>query len=339
MDSGGAWNIKAYVFNLGSIKCCMRTFVMGLLFLLCATGLHAQKVEQGLDFFFKPTNKAPRIYALTEKRDSLWHRLAYFLPETTLALEGWYKDADCKIPHGTVAYYHTSKMLKSRGIYKDGKKEGMQVSFDAEGNMNDSANYVAGRLKGIRLAWTADGIQIDSMHFDGAGNGVQVTWYEEGPARAAGYWTQDTLKKGKWKYYHANGQVKATEDYVDGKRTAVACYDANGKPLDAKACEEKEAQYGINDKAWSGYISRNLRPDVPVKAGAPVGEYTVVVQFVVNEDGSINKIEPLIRFGFGMEEEVVRMLQAAPRWKPAQQFGIAVKAYRRQPITFAVSQR
>ena len=109
---------KIFAFNLGFNQSCMRTFVTGMLLLLCASGLHAQKVEQGLDFFFKPTQKAPRIYAVTEKQDSLWHRKAYYLPETTWLWKEWYKDADCKIPHGEVAYYHTSKMLKSKGNYE-----------------------------------------------------------------------------------------------------------------------------------------------------------------------------------------------------------------------------
>lgn len=317
----------------------MRRMLMSGLLLFFITALQAQKTEQRFDYQFKPTDGAGFYYVFTEKKDTLWHREAYYLPQATLAMEGWYKDAKCEIPHGTVAWYHTTKLLKSRGDYVNGKKEGMHLSFDSKGHMLDSANYVNGRLKGAKLAWTSEGIQVDSMYFDGAGNGVQVTWYEEGPASSAGYWTQDTLRKGRWNYYHPNGKLKATEDYVAGKATAVACYDEAGNALDAKACEEKEADFGKGGNAWVSYISRNLKADVPVKTGAPEGKYTVVVRFIVNTDGSIDQIESLTKFGFGMEEEVLRIVQKSPKWNPARQFGKNVKAYRLQPITFVVTTR
>lgn len=317
----------------------MRRIWVCALLLMMASALNAQRKEQRFDYNFKPTPRGGLYYVITEKKDSLWHRLAYYLPQATLAMEGWYKDEKCEVPHGTVAWYHTTKILKSKGDYVNGKKEGTHLSFDDKGHMKDSGSYIGGRLKGMKLGWSAEGIQVDSMYFDGAGNGVQVSWYEEGPARAAGYWTQDTMRKGRWKYYHLNGQLKATEDYVDGKAIAVACYDETGQPLDAKACAEKEAEFGNGGKAWSSYISRNLKADVPVKTGAPDGEYTVIVQFIVNTDGTLDGIEPRTQFGFGMEEEVMRIIQKSPKWNPARQFGKAVKAYRLQPITFVVSTR
>lgn len=311
--------------------------------LLCAVlalsflSLQAQKKEEGFDFFFKPTEGAPRYYVITEKKDSLYHREAYYLPEKSMAMEGTYKDAECKTAHGTVKWYHTTKLLKSSVTYVNGAREGMQLTFDGDGNLTDSANYVADKLKGIRLGWNAKGAQIDSMNFDGAGNGVQVAWYEDGTPHFAGYWTSDTIRKGRWQYYHTNGQVKATEDYIAGKRTTVTCYDETGKQL--SECEEVEAQYPGGDGAWGRYIGNKIKADIPVKKGAPVGQYTVVAQFIVNTDGSIGNIQTLTAFGFGMEEEVERIIRQSARWKPAKQFGKTVKAYRRQPVTFDVSQR
>lgn len=76
---------------------------------------------------------------------------------------------------------------------------------------------------------------------------------------------------------------------------------------------------------------------VPVNMGAPVGQYTVLVLFIVDKDGTITGIQPLTKFGFGMEEEAVRLIKQCPKWIPAQQFGKKVKAYRKQPITFVIS--
>jgi protein TonB len=62
----------------------------------------------------------------------------------------------------------------------------------------------------------------------------------------------------------------------------------------------------------------------------------VVIQFIIDKEGKISNITALTKHGFGMEEEVIRLLKKAPNWKPAIQDGRFVKAYRKQPITFMV---
>jgi hypothetical protein len=305
--------------------------------LLLSFSVYAQKDEQGFDYAFKPTDYAPRYYVITEKQNGLWHRQAYYIPERSMAMEGWYKDKDCTIAEGEVVWYHPNKSLKSRGAYVNGKKEGTWLEYGEEGGLRDSTTYAAGRLKGIGLHWYADGAMSDSTNFDGAGNGVEVQWFQEGTVSSAGYWVQDTLKKGRWNYFHPNGKTMATEDFLDGKLVSCNCFDVTGTALDSATCEGKEADFPGGTKAWIGFIQRNLKADVPVRKKAPVGQYTVVVQFIVAKDGRIESIKSLTHFGYGMEEEVERMIKTSPRWEPAQQYGRNVKAYRKQPITFVVS--
>lgn len=315
----------------------MRKPLFCLYVFLQAFSVSAQKIEQGFDHAFKPTSYVPRYYVVTEKKDSLWRREAYYLPERGMAMEGWYKDKEGEIAHGEFTWYHPNKVLKSKGAYVNGKKEGVWLEFGEEGRMRDSVTYMAGRRKGVGLHWDADGLLSDSTQFDGAGNGVEVSWYADGTVSSAGLWVSDTAKKGRWKYYHPNGQLKATEDYVAGERISWACFDEGGRPLDTAACKEQEAAFPGGMDAWIKFIQRDLNPSVPVRQKAPPGQYTVVVQFIVGKDGSIEGIKPLTHFGYGMEDEVTRMLKKAPRWVPAQQFGTKVKAYRKQPITFVVS--
>jgi protein TonB len=85
-------------------------------------------------------------------------------------------------------------------------------------------------------------------------------------------------------------------------------------------------------------LQTNLKADIPVRRKAPAGIYTVVVQFIVDKKGSISDIEALTAFGYGMEGEVVRVLRKSPKWLPAQMNGGPVKAYRKQPITFEVTE-
>ena len=89
---------------------------------------------------------------------------------------------------------------------------------------------------------------------------------------------------------------------------------------------------------WEKFLRRYLNGNVPVDNGATPGRYTVVIQFVVDIDGTVTDIRPLTTLGFGMEEEAIRVLRKATKWEPAIQNGRQVKAYRKQPVTFEVTE-
>jgi len=100
---------------------------------------------------------------------------------------------------------------------------------------------------------------------------------------------------------------------------------------------EIEASFKGGESAWRKFLERNLNPNTPVDNGAPEGVYTVYVQFVVSKDGSISDVRPLTNHGYGMEAEAVRVIKKGPSWTPAVQNGRQVNAYRKQPITFQVT--
>jgi len=305
--------------------------------LIFTTTLIAQKIEEGYDINFTPAKSGWRYYVVTEKKDDLWHREAYYLPEKSMAMTGLYKDKDCKIAEGKIILYYPNKNLKSSITYKDGKEEGTALRFHENGMTRDSANYVNGHRKGISLGWDEEGSQVDSSNFDGDGNGVVVKWYESGPVYCAGRMTNDTIRINRWTYYHHNGNLMATVDYVDGKITHCSCSDETGRHLDSSLCVEKEAHFPGAARGWTSFLEKNLNPDVAVWNRAPEGTYLVMVQFEVDKEGHVTDIKPLTKFGFGMEEEVIRILKKSPQWIPAIQFGQNVKAYRKQPVTFTVA--
>jgi protein TonB len=122
----------------------------------------------------------------------------------------------------------------------------------------------------------------------------------------------------------------------------IATFDSLRKHNDslAKAGDEviytkvdKEAQF----RGWAEYLQKNLKANVPIKKGAPNGTYTVIVDFIVSKDGTISDTKAETNFGYGMEEEVIRVIKKGPKWIPGSQNGRFVNSYRRQPITFLVS--
>jgi hypothetical protein len=102
---------------------------------------------------------------------------------------------------------------------------------------------------------------------------------------------------------------------------------------------EKAPMFPGGTEKWQQYLQKSLKSIVPIDNGAPAGKYTVIIQFIVMKDGSIRDFKPLTTFGYGMEEEVIRILKAGPGWVPAEQNGHKVSAYTTQKVTFAIEEQ
>lgn len=100
---------------------------------------------------------------------------------------------------------------------------------------------------------------------------------------------------------------------------------------------DEKAGFPGGQQGWRQYLQKNLNINTPVEHGAPNGKYTVLVQFIVDVDGSISEIKALTEEGYGMEKEVLRIIKKSGLWIPAVLNGKKVKAYRVQPVTFIIS--
>lgn len=99
---------------------------------------------------------------------------------------------------------------------------------------------------------------------------------------------------------------------------------------------EIEATFPGGEQKWRQYLERTLGGTNPADNGAPEGVYKTIVQFVVDVDGSISDVKALTDFGYGIEQAAIKTIKKGPKWNPAIQNGRAVKAYRKQMITFQV---
>lgn len=99
-----------------------------------------------------------------------------------------------------------------------------------------------------------------------------------------------------------------------------------------------EAFYPGSDEGWRNFLRKNLNANVPVDNASPAGKYTVIIKFVVSYDGSLSDIKAETNVGYGMEQEVIRIIKKSGNWIAAEQNHRKVNAYRRQPVTFVVEQ-
>ncbi|MGL5891809.1 MAG: energy transducer TonB [Bacteroidia bacterium] len=89
-----------------------------------------------------------------------------------------------------------------------------------------------------------------------------------------------------------------------------------------------------NDALW-GYLSSNVR--YPQDARERGIEGTVIIEFIVNKDGTYRDIKIARGVCPSIDREALRVAQNMPRWKPGKQNGIAVDVLCRQPISFKLA--
>lgn len=101
---------------------------------------------------------------------------------------------------------------------------------------------------------------------------------------------------------------------------------------------EIEAAYPGGDTAWIHFLNKHLHyPDDAVNNEI---HGKVIVQFVVDTDGSISDVQAISGPTKGeFREEPVRVVSISGKWVPVIQNGIRVHSYRRVPIKFRMSFR
>ncbi len=110
---------------------------------------------------------------------------------------------------------------------------------------------------------------------------------------------------------------------------------------------EMEAEFPGGNQAWFNYISKAVTRNMEeLQDDGKSG--TVVAQFVVDAEGNVSDVKILgcnevtvancIGTQSKLAEVAIAAIRKGPKWKPAEQNGRKVKAYRQQPITFKLQE-
>ncbi|MBL7703785.1 MAG: hypothetical protein JNM14_16165 [Ferruginibacter sp.] len=128
-----------------------------------------------------------------------------------------------------------------------------------------------------------------------------------------------------------------------------------GYPLDKSKVLEKQKEYVRQntiflktetspaftggDEAWRKYLFANLKASMPVDEGWKAGKYTIIVKFIVHNDGTVSDVTTENYIGTKTAQHCISIITNAPRWQPAVQNGKKVNAYKKQPITFVIEEQ
>ena len=228
-----------------------------------------------------------------------------------------FSDSTLNFMHGRNVEYDKEGRPILSSMYKNNILDGPMLKWDKEGRMTDSVIYGTGKmLNKTKFHYTTTGKLTETDFTDSLNDKMSVVFFD-----TTGTKTSEVLftgEKGAWNYYEQDHIYKTDSVFTR---------------------DQKDAQFPGGAEAWKRFLERNLDGFTPVKNGAPAGNYTVILQFIVDTTGNISNIKAITNKGFGLEAEAVRVIKKSGKWIPAKQFGKSVKAYRKQPLTFQVIQR
>ena len=304
-------------------------------FLFLTISSFAQKKEEFYDAYWKLTSaENARFYSVTEKKDSAWHRSDFFVSGTTLQMDGYYKDKECKIENGDFRYFFANGRLQSAGKYLNGKKEGEWLSYFENGMMYDSAQYQKGSIVGTRFRWHKNGAIADSMVLNSDGSGIAVSWFDNGNPSGAGRYSAGNKMHGKWQFFHKNGTLSATIVFNEEKIISKEFFTEKGEAKNEEGIIEKAAEFPGGTKGWKKYLEKKIRFPVGYKI-TNSNAITVMISAIIDEEGNITDAYVSTPFDPSFDEIALDVVSKSPKWIPAKLYNRNVKFFIKQPVTFS----
>ena len=122
----------------------------------------------------------------------------------------------------------------------------------------------------------------------------------------------------------ANVQKKVVKTTKATKKTS-----ANDKVYEV--CEQMPTFPG-GDAALMKYLAENIK--YPVSAQKAKEQGRVVVQFIVEKDGTVTGVKTVRSVTPALDAEAVRVIKAMPKWTPGKQGGQPVRVNYNVPVSF-----
>lgn len=139
------------------------------------------------------------------------------------------------------------------------------------------------------------------------------------------------------KLFYPNGNLQYEEKLNEKGEHDCVYYKPNGKvnnnPKESIPLYQTMPAYPGGQKALRAFLSENVKfPEEAKKNGI---EGRVIMQFVVDKDGSIGKVKVVRSCGDkSLDNEAIRVIRIMPNWKPGTIRGKNVRTTFRLPVNF-----
>lgn len=137
--------------------------------------------------------------------------------------------------------------------------------------------------------------------------------------------------------FFVNAQTSGTAKTDTGKYVTVTIDEPanNGQSGPIFTAVEQAPEFPGGNKAFFKFLATNIH--YPQDARVQKKQGRVIIQFVVEKDGSLSNVN-IIRGVFpSIDEEALRVIKSSPKWKPGLQNGKPVRVQYAVPLSFSLS--
>ena len=122
---------------------------------------------------------------------------------------------------GKVFLFHENGQKEMKGNYKDGKKDGLDVSWYENGQKWSETNWKDGKEDGLHVWWYDNGQKsMEQNYKKGWREGLFVSWHENGQKSSEVNY-KDGKKEGLYVSWRQNGQKSGEINYKNDKREGL----------------------------------------------------------------------------------------------------------------------
>lgn len=216
---------------------------------------------------------------------------------------------------------------------------GQDTRYHPNGKKSVTSNINNNKLDGATLKWNTDGLLTDSIIYKNDAI-VFEAWYGYAKDILVNQVFKDSINNTLHDVWFAPDGNISSEAFFTGEKGVVKQYK-DGTLISTDSVysrQQTNSSFIGGQKAWRSYLEYNLNMRDVVNRKPPGGAYTVMVQFIIEKDGSLSDIKALSNHGYGMEDEAVRVIKYSKKWIPATKYGLPVKSYKKQPIIFSIQE-
>ena len=128
--------------------------------------------------------------------------------------------------------------------------------------------------------------------------------------------------------------VEVSQDDIipDLNDTKVDLVDETASETPPEQWTEEMPEYPGGDEALLAFLQREIQYPEVARTSGITG--TVLIEFVVEKDGSVSNARVKAPLFPECDKEAVRGVMAMPKWKPGKNNGKPVRCYYQVPVTF-----
>lgn len=196
------------------------------------------------------------------------------------------------------------------------------------GTFSDDSCHIR---QGLSTWYDTTGLPFHETEYVGnIENGKDNRYYKGGRLEITGNY-KSGKRDGDFIGYYPGGNISGKAKFVDGKQVSGNFYNEDGSINPHITDFIKDSEYRGGEQKWLAFLNKHFRySESSIRNGA---EGTVVVQFIISEEGKIANAVVIKSVDPDIDAEAVRLIyKSSGKWTPAIYGGRLAKSYKKQSI-------